>query len=109
MTASGMAVSIENSTLRIVREGKTRKFVPSVSHLTFNSKVSAARSVTYVTERCVFDLLDGRLTLTEIAPGISIDDIKSIADIDFSVSSSISEYKNLTRDNISKYESIAMN
>jgi propionate CoA-transferase len=109
MTTSGMAVSIENSTLRIVREGKTRKFVPSVSHLTFNSKVSAARSVTYVTERCVFDLLDGRLTLTEIAPGVSIDDIKSIADIDFSVSSSISGYKTLTRDNISKYESIAMN
>jgi propionate CoA-transferase len=109
MTAVGLAVSIENSTLRIAREGKIRKFVPNVSHLTFNSKMNPAQSVTYITERCVFDLLDGRLTLTEIAPGISVDDIKSIADIDFSVSSNISEYKALTRKNIAKYQRIATN
>jgi propionate CoA-transferase len=106
MTAFGLAVSIENSKLRIVREGKIRKFVPTVSHMTFNSKVTAARSVTYITERCVFELLDGRLTLTEIAPGISVDEIKTVADMNFLVSQNLREYKNLARGDISKYESI---
>jgi propionate CoA-transferase len=106
MTAFGLDVSIENSTLRISNEGKIRKFVPAVSHVTFNSKVNAAQSITYITERCVFELLEGCLTLTEIAPGISVDEIKAVADINFSVSHSLREYKNLARDNISKYQSL---
>jgi propionate CoA-transferase len=31
-----------------------------------------AQRVTYITERCVIDLLDTGLTVTEIAPGVDI-------------------------------------
>lgn len=69
----------EDGRLRIVREGRLKKIVPAVSHLTFNGAY-AARSgipVRYVTERAVFEMRDDgrggrRLTLTEIAPGIDL-------------------------------------
>lgn len=62
-----------------MREGRLKKIVPAVSHLTFNGEY-AARSgipVRYMTERAVFEMReDGRggrrLTLTEIAPGIDL-------------------------------------
>ena len=33
---------------------------------------SLGRQITYITERAVFELRDGRLTLTEIAPGLDL-------------------------------------
>jgi propionate CoA-transferase len=33
---------------------------------------SLGRQITYITERAVFELRGGRLTLTEIAPGIDL-------------------------------------
>jgi propionate CoA-transferase len=79
LTAGGLQVEAEGGKLRIVREGRLKKIVPAVSHLTFNGEY-AARSgipVRYVTERAVFEMrADGnggrRLTLTEIAPGIDL-------------------------------------
>jgi propionate CoA-transferase len=79
LTAGGLQVEAEDGRLRIVREGRLKKIVPAVSHLTFNGDY-AARSgipVRYVTERAVFEMCDDghggrRLTLTEIAPGIDL-------------------------------------
>ncbi|CCF97195.1 MULTISPECIES: acyl CoA:acetate/3-ketoacid CoA transferase [Ralstonia solanacearum species complex] len=79
LTAGGLQVEAGEGRLRIVREGRLKKIVPAVSHLTFNGEY-AARSgipVRYVTERAVFEMRgDGhggrRLTLTEIAPGIDL-------------------------------------
>ncbi|MEK8046819.1 acyl CoA:acetate/3-ketoacid CoA transferase [Ideonella margarita] len=74
LTAGGLQVEIGDGRLRIVREGQTTKLVPALQHLSFNGPyvASLGRSVMVITERAVFELLDGRLTLTEVAPGINV-------------------------------------
>jgi propionate CoA-transferase len=73
-TAGGLAIAIENGKVRIASEGKARKFVSEVEHKTFSGKVAVSRGqpVLYVTERCVFRLVEEGLELTEVAPGIEI-------------------------------------
>ena len=77
-TADDLDVRVENGRLRIVSEGRTRKFVRAVEHRTFSGREARRRGqrVLYVTERCVFRLVDdggqGGLELIEIAPGIDL-------------------------------------
>lgn len=73
--ADGLKISLDGGLVGIVCEGKTRKFVRAVEHLTFNGELAAGRgqSVLYITERCVFDLTTDGLRLIEIAPGIDIE------------------------------------
>lgn len=75
LTAGGLQVSAGEGTLRIEHEGRVRKLVPALQHLSFNGPYvsSLGRRVTYVTERAVFALHDGSLTLTEIAPGMDLE------------------------------------
>lgn len=72
LTAGGLEVEARDGRLRIVREGEVSKIVPVVSHLTFHAGYvsSLGRRILYVTERAVFELRDGALTLVEVAPGI---------------------------------------
>ena len=74
-TASGLDLRIEDGKLRIVQEGRARKFGSSVQQVTFSGALAAKpdKAVLYVTERCVFRLTDGGLELVEVAPGIDID------------------------------------
>ncbi len=74
LTAGGLEVEARDGRLRIVREGRVSKIVPAVSHLTFNATYvsSLGRRILYVTERAVFELRDGALTLVEVAPGIDV-------------------------------------
>jgi propionate CoA-transferase len=74
-TAGGLHVTVGAGRLRIDHEGAHRKFVRAVEHVTFSGRYAAeqAQRVLYVTERAVFALRDGQLTLTEIAPGIHLD------------------------------------
>jgi len=74
-TAGDLAIAFEDGKLRIVREGKCRKFVRQVEQITFNGSYAAerARPVLYVTERAVFRLTARGMELIEIAPGIDID------------------------------------
>ncbi|MCW7754111.1 acyl CoA:acetate/3-ketoacid CoA transferase [Desulfobotulus sp. H1] len=74
-TAGGLDVSIDNGQLRILQEGKSKKFVRDVEQITFSGKVAAKKGqhVVYITERCVFQLTDQGLLLTEIAPGMDIE------------------------------------
>lgn len=71
-TAGGAQFAVEGGRLRIVREGRTSKFVERVAQVTFNGPAAAAqgKDVLFVTERCVFRLTDRGLALVEIAPGI---------------------------------------
>ncbi len=57
-----------------MKEGRTRKFVRTAEQITFSGRVGRERGqrVTYVTERCVVDLLDDGLTVREIAPGVDL-------------------------------------
>lgn len=74
-TAGGLEVAIEEGKLRIVQEGREKKFIDHVQQKTFSGKYAAMRKqpVLYVTERCVFALTEDGLTLVEIAPGIDLE------------------------------------
>ena len=79
LTAGGLRVQAGGGRLRIVSEGRIKKVVGAVSHLSFNAPYMARRGqpVRYITERAVFEVRPGahgapRLTLVEIAPGIDL-------------------------------------
>ena len=80
-TSGGLQTRIENGELKIEKEGKYRKFVESVSQVTFSGKRAGREGhpVLYVTERCVFALREDGLELIEVAPGI--DTQKDILDL----------------------------
>ncbi|ACL57645.1 acyl CoA:acetate/3-ketoacid CoA transferase [Methylobacterium nodulans] len=73
-TAGGLVTKIEDGRLRIVQEGRSRKFVEAVEQNTFSGPFAQERDqpVLYVTERCVFNLTKRGLELIEVAPGIDI-------------------------------------
>jgi propionate CoA-transferase len=74
-TSGGLEVRSGDGTLTIVQEGRSKKLVTLVSHLSFNAKYVAAlgTKMLYITERAVFELSDsGMLEVTEIAPGIDL-------------------------------------
>ena len=66
---------IKDGKLVITQEGKGKKFLEEVEQVTFSGSYAAksGQEILYVTERCVFKLIDGVMTLTEIAPGIEIE------------------------------------
>jgi propionate CoA-transferase len=74
-TAGGLDVAIADGKLRIVREGKSPKFIESVEQITFSGSYAAEveQPVFYVTERCVFRRTAEGMELTEIAPGIDLE------------------------------------
>lgn len=74
-TAGGLDIAIEHGKVRIVQEGRARKFVKAVEQITFSGKFAASKKqpVLYVTERCVFQLTSAGLELVEVAPGIEIE------------------------------------
>ena len=83
-TCGGLVVGVDDGRLKILKEGRCRKFVPEVEHRTFSGPYAWKREqpVTYVTERCVFRLGEQGLELIEIAPGIDLErDI--LAQMDF--------------------------
>jgi propionate CoA-transferase len=73
-TAGGLEIEAQGGRLRIVQEGRARKFRASVEQITFAGQRAAAlgQTVLYVTERCVFELTAQGLRLAEVAPGIDI-------------------------------------
>jgi propionate CoA-transferase len=74
-TAGKLEMEITGGKLSILREGESRKFVHQVEHRTFSGKYAMQRGqpVLYVTERCVFKLVEEGLELVEVAPGIDIE------------------------------------
>ncbi len=82
-TAGGLKISVSDQKLHIEQEGRTKKFVNQVEHMTFGGRYSAEQDqyVRYVTERCVFALTSEGLELIEIAPGIDLErDILALMD-----------------------------
>ncbi len=75
MTSGGLETAIEGGELRIVREGKTPKFVSDVQQISFSGELASSsnRDVLFVTERAVFRLTRGGMQLVEVAPGIDIE------------------------------------
>lgn len=73
-TSVGCRFDVNSGQLRILQEGRVRKFISSVEHMTFSGELAMEqnRSVWYVTERAVFRLGAQGLELVEIAPGIDL-------------------------------------
>ena len=86
---AGAQLEVGDGKLTIVKEGRTRKFVKTAEHITFSGRIGRERGqhVTYVTERCVIELRDNGLVVTEIAPGIDLQrDVIDQAEIPLHVS-----------------------
>ncbi len=73
-TTGGLKTTAENGKLKILQEGSRKKFLNTVEQITFSGKYAAnGRTILYITERAVFQLIDGKMTLIEIAPGIDLE------------------------------------
>ena len=72
---AGAKFSLTDGGIRIDKEGKIKKLVGEVDHITFSGKraVAQGQDITYVTERCVMKLTPDGLMVTEIAPGIDLE------------------------------------
>lgn len=77
-------IDVTPSGLCIRRDACHHKFVAEVEHLTFSGRHAAlqCKQVVYITERCVLELREDGLVLTEIAPGIDLQ-LDVLAHMDF--------------------------
>ena len=76
-------LQVGDGRITILQEGSVKKFLRHVQQVTFAGRYTKKdQEVLYVTERCVFRLKDGKMVLTEVAPGIDVEkDI--LAQMDF--------------------------
>jgi propionate CoA-transferase len=74
-TAGGLQIAVIDGHLKILKEGRARKFIAAVEQITFSGSYAgeSGQPVFYVTERCVFQRTADGVELTEIAPGIDIE------------------------------------
>jgi propionate CoA-transferase len=73
--SAGAKLGITDGKLVIEREGKVRKLVEAVEHISFSGPraVAQGQDITYITERCVMKLTADGIVVTEIAPGIDLE------------------------------------
>ena len=53
-------------------EGKVKKFVNRLDHISFDPRHSRAEEILYITERAVFRQAGDRLALIEVSPGVDV-------------------------------------
>ena len=72
---AGAKLAVRDGALTIEKEGRVRKLVPEVEHVSFSGRraVAGGQDITYVTERCVMKLGKQGVTVTEIAPGVQLE------------------------------------
>jgi acyl CoA:acetate/3-ketoacid CoA transferase len=72
---AGAGLEVEDGALAIRKEGKIKKLVEAVDHVSFSGTRAAAQGqdITYVTERCVLKLTPEGVAVTEIAPGVDLE------------------------------------
>lgn len=77
----GLEVTRQKETVTIEKNGSVPKFVNEIRSISFSAKraVHNRQRVLYVTERCVFELTEKGLKLTEVYPGIDMQ--KDILDL----------------------------
>ena len=81
---AGAKLAVVDERLVIEKEGKIRKLVDEVEHISFSGvrALTQGQNITYVTERCVMTLTKDGIAVTEIAPGIDLErDILAQSDI----------------------------
>ncbi|MGB5533378.1 MAG: hypothetical protein WBN71_09755, partial [Acidimicrobiia bacterium] len=72
LTTGGLKALIKDGAIEIAAEGVTERFVDQVREITFSGPDAAERGqeVRYITERAVFALIKGTVTMIEIASGL---------------------------------------
>jgi propionate CoA-transferase len=72
--AGGRDIAVSDGELKIRSDGSVAKIVDRVSAVTFSGRRARqlGQRVRYITERCVLDLDDDGLVVTEIAPGADL-------------------------------------
>jgi propionate CoA-transferase len=75
LTSGALKVEISGGKLTIIQEGKHKKFIKQIEHLTFNARAAREKGQEplYITERAVFRVGENGLVLIEYAPGIDIE------------------------------------
>ena len=73
--AVGSKEKFENGQIIIENHGKGKKIIEQVEQITFSGEYASKADipVLYITERAVFDVVDGKLRLIEIAPGLDLE------------------------------------
>ncbi|WOS62729.1 acyl CoA:acetate/3-ketoacid CoA transferase [Sinorhizobium fredii] len=74
MFNAGAKLAVADGRLVIEKEGKLKKLVNQVEHVTFSGRraIEQGQDITYVTERCVMKLTPEGIVLAEIAPGVDL-------------------------------------
>jgi len=74
LTGGDFDIGVNDGKLDIRRDGAFIKFVPEVDQISFSGKLARERGqqVTFVTDRAVLELEQDGLVLTEIAPGVRL-------------------------------------
>ena len=74
-TTKGLEVEERDGKVVVWQEGEISKFVDQVKSVSFSAKRARknGQRVIYVTERCVFELGENGLRLTEVYPGIDLE------------------------------------
>ncbi len=72
---AGAKFSIADGAVRIEKEGKVKKLVQEVEHVSFSGRraVAQGQEILYVTERCVMRLTADGVEVIEIAPGFDLE------------------------------------
>lgn len=66
-------LTVGDGKITVDEEGTIRKFVDTVGQITFAGQYAPAdQEVLFITERAVFKLIDKKMTLIEIAPGLDL-------------------------------------
>ena len=89
---AGAMLEAGDGKLRIVKEGRSRKLVNAVEHVTFSGQMARKRGqrVTYVTERCVLSLDAQGITVREVAPGVDVQrDVVAQSDVPLRVAADL--------------------
>ncbi len=74
-TSGGLELATGDGQLKIVKEGRHRKFIGGIEQVCYNAAFAGeeGRTALFVTERAVFRAVGGALELIETAPGIDVE------------------------------------
>jgi len=89
---AGAKLDVGEGRLKILQEGKSRKLVNAVEHITFSGQMARSREqrVTYITERCVLGLDADGITVREVAPGVDVErDVVAQSDVPLRVAADL--------------------